>query len=174
MSDHDPVDGVDYEIVIGDSFTKERSELHLMKYEFKPLSVDDSSPGRALLETNKVSVYLPDKNGKNAVEFKGSRKDLVNDETECILLWNPSKRVFTLEKLSSTAMTLRPTRKKAKLHHPPELRPSPPSPTSSASSSPLISEDESPSSSPEQEQDQDQNQLLGLNGQPIPDCYESD
>ena len=116
-----PEDGIDYPIHLGKTILQRDTDkdtdkgLFLMKYEFMPHSIDPSLPGSFVLNRKRASVYLALQNGEHATEFQGSHKDLRSDDSECILLWNEASKSFTLEKLDSAAMTLRPTRKKAKV-----------------------------------------------------------
>eukprot|EP01136_Pigoraptor_vietnamica_P027152 Opistho-1_new@83127 len=112
--------GVAHAVLFGESFfpSSARESYHLLRYDFKPASVDESRPGSLSLdEKDGVVVDLPAVNGGEGAQFKGPRRAA---QKECVLIYDRVKKEFKLEKITSVAL-LKGVRGKAR----PAGRPTP-------------------------------------------------
>lgn len=86
---------------IGKSFEKKNPGIfHGIRYDFKPVSVDEERDGvLEVKENNSVAVSLPHVNGSGITHYKG-HKSMANTK-ECILIIDDVTGEFTIERLSS-------------------------------------------------------------------------
>eukprot|EP01135_Chromosphaera_perkinsii_P011274 Nk52_evm55s2367 gene=Nk52_evmTU55s2367 len=101
--------GKAYNVKIGNTFRNMNSGFHMLRYDFKPASVDSSSTG-ALTYDEKGQTTLNFKNSTGEdISFQGSAKPCGK---ECILIFDPKSGTFTLEKLNLSAQVknFRPAR----------------------------------------------------------------
>lgn len=107
-----------HKLKIGKSFDKKsggNSVYHSIRYDFKPVSVDEEQLGiLEVKEQHSVSVALPHVDGSGQTNYKGNVKPANNKE--CILIIDHETGEFTLERLDSQIM-LKKTRA-AKLEKP--------------------------------------------------------
>jgi len=98
--------GRDYELSIGSSFqstgrTKEKDAYHLMRYDFKPASIDTSRPAHFEVGENKqCTVTLPNiqESGSTTTTYKGGKKPCTK---ECVLIIDKQTGQITLERITS-------------------------------------------------------------------------
>nr|XP_039273112.1 ELL-associated factor 1-like [Styela clava] len=91
-----------HKLVLGESFKRNsNSAFHMMRYDFKPASVDKNQAGQLEVgDTNEVTVSLPHMVGSKTpcTVYKGSKKPAQKD---CVLIFDHNTGEFTLERISS-------------------------------------------------------------------------
>jgi len=108
-TNHGLNDGTEYELKIGSSFqpSKASESYHLMRYDFKPPSVDTTRPSQVEIGTNKeCTVTIPNVHDSGSTTYKGGRKPC---QKECILIIDKRTGEITLERISSN-MSLKKSR----------------------------------------------------------------
>lgn len=92
--------GVEYPVELGASFEAEPAEVfHTIKYDFKPQSIDYKQPGDVQVEANnRVNVQLHSTEDKTYT-FTGKANSA--KDTECVLIFDEERKVFTLERLTN-------------------------------------------------------------------------
>lgn len=95
-------DNKPHKLVLGESFKRNsNSAFHMMRYDFKPASVDENQAGQLEVgDTNEVIVSLPHLVGSKTpcTVYKGSKKPAQKD---CVLIYDRNTGEFTLERISS-------------------------------------------------------------------------
>jgi len=90
---------------IGRSFEKkgDNSAYHSIRYDFKPVSVDEERQGQLEVQENKsVSVTLPHVDGRGVTNYKGNAKPA--NTKDCILIIDHETGELTLERISNQIM----------------------------------------------------------------------
>uniref|UniRef100_H2YGY1 Transcription elongation factor Eaf N-terminal domain-containing protein n=1 Tax=Ciona savignyi TaxID=51511 RepID=H2YGY1_CIOSA len=84
---------------MGNTFRKKKkTAFHIVRYDFKPASVDSNQEGQIDVgDNNDVTITLPHSQGSKSV-YKGSKKPV---QKECVLIFDPSTGTFTLERITS-------------------------------------------------------------------------
>jgi ELL-associated factor len=83
------------------------------RYEFQPASVDNSVCGLVSTDnSNTVTVDVASTGAGGGIQFKG--KLIENKEIECILIYDPERRRFVLEKMPILCSQLRHVRSSVK------------------------------------------------------------
>eukprot|EP00039_Didymoeca_costata_P000309 m.45085 g.45085 ORF g.45085 m.45085 type:complete len:228 (-) comp10185_c0_seq2:193-876(-) len=91
--------GEEYPVVLGETFSNNCStQYHSVRYDFKPASIDTSTPGNLNVTagTQKVKLQLNSTEGGEKIKFEGPASHATK---ECILLFDSDKKAFRLEKL---------------------------------------------------------------------------
>ncbi|CAK4068034.1 unnamed protein product [Aphanomyces euteiches] len=107
-----PQDGEEYSVEIGNSIKGASSTDAVQcsfRYDFQPASVDTTVCGLVTVASNTVVVEMAHSNAAGGIEFKGKITD--NKEVECVLIFDPEKKTFVLEKLPLSCTQLRHVRK---------------------------------------------------------------
>jgi len=94
-----------HQLKIGKSFEKKggNSVYHSIRYDFKPVSVDEDRMGKLEVQENKsVSVTLPHIDGHGATNYKGNAKPA--NTKDCILIIDHETGELTLERISNQIM----------------------------------------------------------------------
>jgi len=94
-----------HQLKIGKSFEKKggNSVYHSIRYDFKPVSVDEERKGTLEVQENKsVSVTLPHIDGHGATNYKGNAKPA--NTKDCILIIDHETGELTLERISNQIM----------------------------------------------------------------------
>lgn len=98
--------GKEYELNIGSSFftSKPKEAYHLMRYDFKPASIDTTRPAVFEVgENNQCTVTLPNVqdsgSGSSESTYKGGKKPCVK---ECVLIIDKVTGQITLERITSS------------------------------------------------------------------------
>jgi len=103
IGDHGLELGRDYELTVGSSLQSGRAKeaYHLMRYDFKPASIETSSrPAHFEVGENKgVTLTIPNESGGSATRYKGGRKPCTKD---CVLIIDKKTGQITLERFTST------------------------------------------------------------------------
>lgn len=94
-----------YPVHLGTSFNTSTSDQKYLtfRYDFLPASIDTDEIGLLQSESNNaISVLRKHQNNADGVSFKGKIDESVK-ETECLLVFDPVKQSFRLERLTATA-----------------------------------------------------------------------
>jgi len=94
-----------HQLKIGKSFEKkgDNSAYHSIRYDFKPVSVDEERQGQLEVQENKsVSVTLPHVDGHGVTNYKGNAKPA--NTKDCILIIDHETGELTLERISNQIM----------------------------------------------------------------------
>jgi len=94
-----------HQLKIGKSFEKKggNSVYHSIRYDFKPVSVDEERKGTLEVQENKsVSVTLPHIDGHGATNYKGNATPAKTKD--CILIIDHETGELTLERISNQIM----------------------------------------------------------------------
>jgi len=94
-----------HQLKIGKSFEKKggNSVFHSIRYDFKPVSVDEEKMGMLEVQENRsVSVTLPHVDGHGATNYKGNAKPA--NTKECVLIIDHETGELTLERISNQIM----------------------------------------------------------------------
>ncbi|CAI7993730.1 ELL-associated factor 1 [Geodia barretti] len=94
----------EYRVKLGKSFTfPKENAFHTIKYDFKPLSVDNSKPGKLRVgEGDEVNMSLPVVQAESAddvAQFRGPKRPCTR---ECVLIINTETGEAILEKIGSS------------------------------------------------------------------------
>ena len=100
-----PDENVQYPIVIGESMYSQDLGLHTLKYEFKPKSVDPRKLGEMNISASGSTTVHLSTETRSTEQFQGKRNK--SKQTECVLIFDPERECFVLEKLSTAVMNLR-------------------------------------------------------------------
>eukprot|EP00092_Neocalanus_flemingeri_P103540 GFUD01132524.1.p1 GENE.GFUD01132524.1~~GFUD01132524.1.p1 ORF type:complete len:449 (+),score=148.41 GFUD01132524.1:71-1417(+) len=103
-----------HQLKIGKSFEKKggNSVYHSIRYDFKPVSVDEDRMGKLEVQENKsVSVTLPHIDGHGATNYKGNAKPA--NTKDCILVIDHETGELTLERISNQIMLKKTRAEKA-------------------------------------------------------------
>jgi len=116
-----PEDEVEYEVELGETFTNEESDrtYHTLHYGFRPPSVE--SQGKIFkAQDGSLDIEFKTTNAEQPTYFRAHYQR--SNELECLLIYDPEEKTFTLEKLTGSAKSLKPTK------GPPSVSPNAPLP----------------------------------------------
>jgi len=108
-----------HQLKIGKSFEKKggNSVYHSIRYDFKPVSVDEERKGVLEVQDNKsVTVTLPHVDGMGQTNYKGNAKPA--NSKECILIIDHETGELTLERISNQIMVKKTRHEKAQNFNP--------------------------------------------------------
>jgi len=110
---------------VGKSFEKQRNAgpgiYHGIRYDFKPVSIDDKRDGRLEVGENKsVAVSLPHVNGSGQTNYKGNLKP--TNAKECVLIIDHNTGELTIERISNQIL-MKKTRAEKMLVDEPQAKP---------------------------------------------------
>ncbi|XP_066912944.1 ELL-associated factor 2-like [Clytia hemisphaerica] len=99
---HGLSEGKEYSLRLGTSFEKgsrAQESFHVLRYDFKPASIDTSQPAELTFGSNKECVVTYPNQDQGSTTFKGGRKP---GAKECILIIDKETGDITLERVSTT------------------------------------------------------------------------
>lgn len=126
-ANQEPLGNVPYAIQLGDSLksTNAKETFHILRYNFKPASINQSLNGKLSTEGNllddnantfRVDIDFESKN-KSISSFSGQfepKKRQLNTATECVLVFDPSTQSFTIQRVHSAILQLKKNGQKEK------------------------------------------------------------
>jgi len=100
-SGHGLSEGREYTLKLGSSFqngARSQESYHVLRYDFKPASIDTSQPAEVKFGSNKECTVTYPNHDQGSTTFKGGRKPC---SKECILIIDKATGEITLERISS-------------------------------------------------------------------------